>query len=299
MENRKVSIIIPAYNEEEGIKSTLIELMNELKQSSDQWEIVVIDDGSIDSTYENVVSIQHSGIKCLQQKHNKGYGAAIKAGIKEATGDIIVWYDADGQHRPEDLKGVVECLRVNAYDYVIGVRDERSFVDKNRRFGKKVLAFIANIMAKDKIPDVNSGLRAFKADVIRKYISMLPDRFGASTVTTFIMQEIDAWGGYYPIIVRQRTGKSTVKQFRDGFATLKLIMRIIIDFRPMQVFGTSGLVLTIIGLIYGVVVAIYEGLGVPTLSVIFILFGIQEIFFGIISLQIGRVRLEILENREF
>lgn len=106
----KVSIIIPAYNEEKGIEKTILEL---IEYVPDDYEILVIDDGSTDNTFNIINNIAYNNVFCIRHKKNRGYGSAIKTGCKNARGDIIVWYDADGQHRPEDLMAVVQKIVSN------------------------------------------------------------------------------------------------------------------------------------------------------------------------------------------
>ena len=285
----KTTVIIPAYNEAAGIKETLTELADYIPAD---WEILVIDDASADDTFAIVDSMEYSNIRCIRHKKNRGYGSAIKTGCKNAAGDIVVWYDADGQHRPEDLVTVVNKLETEHLDYCVGVRAKESHCDRNRKLGKAVLKRIVNLLAKEPVEDFNSGMRAFKKTVLLKYLSLLPPRFGASTVTTFIMQETECVGGTCEILVRKRVGKSTVKPLRDGMRTIMLIMNIIILFRPKEVFGTVGVLAVVIGVLYGVVNALTEGMGIPVLSAIICIFGIQTFFFGIISAQISQLRLE-------
>lgn len=286
---KKVSVVIPAYNEEAGIENTLKELCEVIPEN---YNIIVVDDGSTDNTYKIASSIDMTKIKVLHHMVNKGYGAAIKTACRHAEGEIVVWYDADGQHRPIDLMAVVDKLISNDLDYVIGVRSKSSYVDKNRRMGKKILSWVANKVAREPMEDVNSGLRAFKREVLLHHLGLLPERFGASTVTSFIMQEMDYSGGYVPIIVRQREGMSTVKPIKDGMATLKLIMNIILLFRARQVFSWISVFFFIIGVIHGGIRVITDGLGVPVLSAILLIAAIQLYFMGIISAQITSLRLE-------
>lgn len=292
----KVSIIIPAYNEENGIAATLKELYE--NESLRECEIIVIDDGSADSTYQKAVECKEFMKKLHVIRHgkNRGYGTAIATGIRNASGEIIAWYDADGQHRPEDLVCVLCEIICKNLDYCIGVRGEDSYCDKSRRVGKRILKGIVNLLAREPIADFNSGMRAFKKNVLGKYISLLPKRFGASTVTTFIMQEQHYQGSEVPIKVRKRVGKSSVKQFRDGMRTISLIINIIILFRPMEVFGAIGAVAVILGTLHGIIVAINERLGIPVLSAIIVIFGLQIFFFGILSAQISALRLEKLDD---
>lgn len=282
-----VSIIIPAYNEAEGIKATLDELINHEKLK--ECEIIVIDDGSKDDT--GLIAGGVTGVKVIRHKVNRGYGTAIGTGSRASSRKILAWYDADGQHQPEDLVNVVERLIEDDLDYCIGVRGKDSSVDKSRILGKSILKAIVNLLAREPVADFNSGMRVFKKEIFMKYISLLPKRFGASTVTTFIMQERYYCGAEVPIRVRSRVGKSTVKQFRDGLQTLSLIINIITLFRPQRVFGSVGLITILVGSIYSIAVAIMEGIGVPILGAIVIIFGLQILVFGILSEQISQLRI--------
>jgi len=285
----KVTIIIPAYNEAEGIEKTLVELAECIPE---EYEILVIDDGSTDGTFDIVNKIEYDNVRCIRHRKNRGYGSAIKTGCENAAGEIVVWYDADGQHRPEDAMAVIEKLETENLDYCIGIRDRESHCDRNRKLGKYILSKIVNLLAKEPVEDFNSGMRAFRKEILMKYISLLPKRFGASTVTTFIMQEAELVGGGVKILVRKRIGKSTVNPIKDGMRTLVLIMNIIILFRPKEVFGSIGMFTIIVGVLYGVISAVTEGMGIPVLSAIICIFGIQTFFFGIISAQISQLRLE-------
>lgn len=287
----KVSVIIPAYNEAMGIKDTLVELEEFLDED---FEILVIEDGGEDNTYEIVDELtkEYSNIRCIRHRRNKGYGSAIVTGCRHANGNIIAWYDADGQHRPEDLLAIISKMEKEDLDYCIGIRTKDSYQDKSRIIGKSILKRVVNFLAKEPMADFNSGMRAFKKEVLIKYINLLPRRFGASTVTSFIMQEENYVGGEVSIHVRKRVGKSSVKQFRDGILTISLIFNIIILFRPKEIFGSLGILTILLGTIYGIVCAVVEGLGIPVLSAIVIGLGIQILFLGILSSQISQLRLE-------
>lgn len=289
---KRVSVIIPAYNESAGILETLKELVENVNM--DETEIIVVDDGSSDNTAELVR--EFSKVRLICHNVNKGYGTAIKTGTRVAKGEVIVWYDADGQHRPEDLKKVVDEVLVNNMDYCIGIRDENSYVDKSRVFGKFVLRLFLRIVTCKRVSDFNSGLRAFKRGVLLRYLSFLPKRFGASTVTTLLMQEEDYNGSEVPITVRKRVGKSSVRQVKDGLRTIMLIMNVILLFHPMRVLGSCGAILVLAGAIYGVVCALKWSAGIPVLAAILIIFGFQLFCFGLLSHQISRIRKDKFED---
>lgn len=292
-----VSIIIPAYNEAQAIGDTLRELSEELSTCGFEYEVLVINDGSSDDTESIVRKMENEHIRCISHRVNRGYGSAIVTGVKNARGGLIIWYDADGQHRPEDLIRVVKKMKEENLDYCIGVRSSTSYQVKNRVFGKFILKKIVNLLAREPMQDFNSGMRAFKREVLLKYVTLLPKRFGASTISSFIMQEAGNYaGGEITIEVRSRTGKSTVRPLKDGMRTLMLIMDIILLFRPAEVFGSIGIFFIAVGVVYGVALAVLEGLGIPVLSAILCMGGIQTVFLGIILSQISRLRLDNLDN---
>jgi glycosyltransferase involved in cell wall biosynthesis len=286
------SIIIPAYNEEGGIGQTLDSLCNhpELQDA----EIIVIDDGSIDRTKEIVQCFDR--VRLIRHVRNRGYGAAIADGVKASSRSYVAWFDADGQHRVEDLVAVIDALAINDWDYCIGVRDKRSHGVRNRKVGKFILKHSVNLMAGQPVKDFNSGLRAFRRDVILPYVHLLPRGFGASTTTTLLMLERRYFGGDVPIVVQPRIGKSSVSPIRDGLLTLLLLLRIFLLFKPMVFFGGIGLTLIATGCIYGFYEAIRFREGFPVFAALIIILGVQSLFFGLLSDQVSTMRRERFEH---
>lgn len=282
------SIIIPAFNEEEGIAHTLTALCEDARLS--HAEIIVVDDGSTDGTAAVVRSF--SRVKLVQHPFNRGYGAAIATGSRASRGDYIVWFDGDGQHRVEDLLSICGELATGRVEYCIGVRDKNSYEENNRRLGKWLLRQAAQFAAGRPIPDFNSGLRGFRRDVLLQYLHLLPKGFGASTLTTLLMVEGSHYGSTLPITVNRRYGKSTVRQIRDGFRTLQIILHIVLLFKPLLFFGFIGLIFILVGGVYGVWKAYYRGLGFPVLASLLIILGVQSFFFGLLGDQVSALRRE-------
>lgn len=293
--SKKVSVIIPAYNESQGIKGTLEELISYMDMET--MEIIVVDDGSTDKTADIVKTFEE--VRLIRHHCNKGYGTAIKTGTKAANGEIVAWYDADGQHRPEDLHRVIDEIILKDLDYCIGIREKGSYEEPSRIFGKTIIRIFLRLLTRQKVSDFNSGLRAYKKEILMKYLSYLPKRFGASTVLTLLMQEEDYNGGEVPITVRKRVGKSSVRQIRDGVNSIILIMNVVYWFHPIRILGGTGIVMILAGMIYGIVSAISWGAGFPVLSAILILFGFQLFCFGLFSYQISCIRKERIEDREY
>lgn len=283
-----ISIIIPAFNEEAGIGQTLRQLTAEPRLAA--AEIIVVDDGSSDRTADVVRSIP--GVRLVQHPFNHGYGSAICTGVRASHGEYILWFDADGQHRVEDLLDVAEKLIGEQLEYCIGVRTDTFYRERNRAFGKWLLRRVVNFSVGRPVPDFNSGLRGFKREVIARYLHLLPKGFGASTLTTLLMVEGNHFGATVPIEVRARIGKSTVKQFRDGMRTLQIILHIVLLFKPLKFFGYTGALLILLGLVYGFAKAFINHLGFPVLASLVIMLGVQSFFFGLLCDQVSALRRE-------
>lgn len=283
-----ISIVIPAYNEEAGISITLEELLKE--EHLQNAEIIVIDDGSTDCTRE--IAKNFNQVKLVTHLVNRGYGSAIVTGTRAATTNYIFWFDADGQHRVDDLLLVARTLIDENWEYCIGIRDERSHVDISRVPGKHILKLTAQIITGESIKDFNSGLRGFQREVLIRYLHLLPKRFGASTTTTLLMLEQKHFGGGVPIIVRKRIGHSSVKSLRDGIATLMIMLRLLLLFKPLYFWGTIGASMIIGGFLYGFIETFRRSLGFPVFGALIILLGVQSLFFGLLSDQISILRRE-------
>ena len=285
------SILIPAYNEAEAIDSTLQDLLDcpELRLT----EIIVIDDGSSDGTGERVRQFER--VRLVRHRANRGYGSAITTGARLSSGRYIVWYDADGQHRPEDLINVAKTLAMDDLEYCIGVRDPIAAQAIERRFGKAFLAMAVRMAARQPIKDFNSGLRGFKREILLHYLHLLPSGFGASTMTTLLLLERGHIGAEIAIRTRPRIGKSTLKPIRDGMRTLMIVLRIVLLFKPLQFFGSIGVALILVGSIYGLVEAFAQREGFPVLGALVIILGVQSLFFGLLNDQVSLMRRERLE----
>ncbi len=290
-EDTELSIIIPAFNEVQSIGSVLKEICAE--PALNAAEILVVDDGSTDDTPEQVRLFPRAHL--IQHRKNMGYGAAISHGMRACKGRYVVWFDADGQHRVQDLLAVFRTMIMENLDYCIGVREDASDQTLGRALGKRVLKLAVVIAVGQAVGDFNSGLRGFRRDVIRRYIHLLPRGFGASTTTTLLMIERGYMGKEMPITARNRIGVSSVNPITDGFKTLLLVLRIFLLFKALQFFGGIGLIFILVGTIYGVAKAMMVGLGFPVLSSILIVFGIQAIFFGLLADQISALRRERFE----
>jgi glycosyltransferase involved in cell wall biosynthesis len=239
-----VSVVIPAYNEETGVGEVITALRHVLKEHGIRGEILVVDDGSRDATAREAF---RAGAEVVRHRSNRGYGAALKTGIALARNNIIVITDADGTYPCEAIPVLVdELLRA---DMVVGARiGKRVSIPLVRRPAKWLLNRLANYVTASKIPDLNSGLRAFRKEVAAQYFPILPDKFSFTTTITLAMHCDSYAVTYIPIDYMPRKGRSKIVPWDAGSFAI-LIFRTAMLFRPLRVF------LPIVGLclIYGFV----------------------------------------------
>lgn len=285
---KEFTIIIPVFNEDAAIESTLNELIQFPKAKD--WNIVVVNDGSTDNTKS--ILEKFSNLKIINHPYNKGYGAALKSGIKNSDTDLICFYDADGQHNPADVKNLLD--NIGSFDMLVGERGKDSYKEWIRKPGKWLLSKVANFLAGKKIPDLNSGLRVIRRDIISGLLHLFPDGFSFSTTSTIAFINLGYNLGYFPIKTKKRTGKSTVKQIRHGSNVLLLILRLIILFNPLKVFIPISFSLIIIGMIYevyqGIILLGFEKARLIPGAFFLIITGILIFFFGLVVDQISEMR---------
>ncbi len=287
MKYSELTICVPAYNEAAGIKTAL----EGLKARFLDAEIVVVDDGSTDKTFNLAKSVE--GIVVLSHERNRGYGAALKTAIRYSKGEVIAWFDADGQHRPDDLEKIIQPVLEDKMDMVIGARGEGSEVSIDRLPGKMLLKFVAELIVGESIPDLNSGLRCFKSTVIKRYLHLLPEGFSASTTSTLLMKKRGYRMEFINIIANKRIGKSSVNMVYDGLVTLGLIVRILVLFNALPFFSILGILQIFAGLLWGSWYLSSGGFSVFASTLI--ISGMLTLFMGLICDQITELRKERLE----
>lgn len=232
-----ISIVIPAYNEEPQIQPVLTELRALLQQHKINAEIIVVDDGSTDGTAR---AAKAAGARVIRHRSNRGYGASLKTGIVEARSNIIAITDADGTYPARAIPGMLRELQYA--DMVVGSRNgEKVHIPLVRRPAKWLLNVFANYVSGRKIPDLNSGLRVFRRDVVLQYFPILPDQFSFTTTITMAMLCDKYAVSYIPINYRRRSGRSKIVPWDAGSFAI-LILRIAMLFKPLRVFIPLALV---------------------------------------------------------
>jgi glycosyltransferase involved in cell wall biosynthesis len=242
MSETKVSIIIPAYNEAQ----TIGELVEKIQNLFYGFEIIVINDGSSDATAE---AARDAGAIVYSHPYNIGNGAAIKSGIRIASGDILVFMDADGQHDPKEIEKLLEYF--SDYDMVVGARGTDHQASWGRALANKIYNRFASYVAKFSIEDLTSGFRAIKSEIARNFLYLLPNTYSYPTTLTLCTLRNGRSVKYVPLNARKRkAGKSKIKIFRDGIRFFLIITKICTLYSPLRVFLPVSLLTFLLGLSY-------------------------------------------------
>ncbi len=287
-EKIKLSVIIPVYNEEEIVAQVINNLKNELSKLDLKYEIIAVNDGSSDKSKEVLENIRE--IELIDHPYNKGYGASLKTGARNAKFDRLLFFDGDGQHKPEYIKEFLKYA--DEYDTIIGWRQGYQG-PAIRQPGKKLLHLIANYLAERKIPDLNCGLRLLKKELFLRYEHLFPNGFSLSTTSTLTFFKEGLNVKYVPITINKRCGKSSVK-ISDGPRTLMLIIRLIMLFSPLKIF----LPVSAVGFAISISWAIYDLIGsnfhaISKSSGFLFVSSLLVFLFGLLADQVAAIRREI------
>ena len=230
-----VSIVIPAYNEEGGIESSIHDVRKAMDDSDYDYELLIVNDGSTDKTAELA---EKAGARVINLPENQGYGAALKAGIKRSKYETIVITDADGTYPAEIIPRLISEL--GDYDMLVGARTgENVAAPLVRKPAKWFLRKLASYLAGRHIPDLNSGLRVIRKDLVKRFVHLLPSGFSFTTTITLASLCSGSLVKYESIDYHARIGKSKIKP-SHAFDFLLLIIRTIVYFNPLKVFLPLG-----------------------------------------------------------
>ena len=277
-----VSIVIPAFNESESIAGVI----DALRAAAPWREIIVVDDGSSDATGERAGA---AGATVVRHAYNIGNGAAVKNGIRRATGEYVLIVDADGQHPPEDALRIVS--RLGDYDLVVGARSAETQATHARRAGNGALNRLASYLTGREIPDLTSGFRGARTSALREFLHLLPNGFSTPTTTTLAFIKGGYTVAFEPIHARQRSGQSKIRLARDGAKFLMIIFKIVTLFSPMRIFLPISVASFALGAGYGIWNVVMHA-RIPNGSVLLILFAVVVFLVGLVSEQISALRFE-------
>ena len=279
-----VSIVVPAYNEEQAIGSVLTQMKRVMDASGLGYEIIVVDDGSSDGTAR--VATGHDGVTVLRHPSNRGYGAALKTGIRHAWFDLICITDADGTYPNERIPDLVQ--QMEGCDMVVGARTGPNVaVPMIRRPAKWLLNRLADYLAQSDIPDLNSGLRVFRKDVALEFWRVLPRGFSFTTTITLALLTNDYIIKFVPIDYHPRTGRSKIRPVQDTLNFTSLIVRTVLYFAPLRVFIPLSLGLLLLGII-SLIYRTVAGGGLAVTTMVIFLAALQMAAVGLLADMIDK-----------
>jgi len=284
---KKISVIIPAHNETQ----TIGDVVRKIRSLYPDFEIIVIDDGSTDDT---AAVAKNAGVKVYSHPYNLGNGAAIKSGIRTASGDILIFMDADLQHNPEDIETMLNYFP--DYDMVVGARSIKEQTSLWRALGNKIYNWLASYVAKFDIKDLTSGFRAIKSDIAQQFLYLLPNSYSYPATLTLAALRTGRALKYIPIKVKVRkAGKSNIKIFKDGIRFFMIIVKICTLFSPFRIFLPVSFIMFCLGLSYYIYTFLASGrftnMGALLFTTSIIIF-----MMGLISEQVCQMRFERRER---
>jgi glycosyltransferase involved in cell wall biosynthesis len=290
MDKPEISIIIPAYNEAQNIGKVI----SDIKALHPNFEIIVVNDGSSDDTV-SVASAAEAVV--YSHPYNIGNGAAIKSGIRIASGEVLVFMDADGQHSPEELNSLLE--HIPAYDMVVGARQRRGQASWGRAMANHVYNGLASYVTKFYVQDLTSGFRVIKSDIARHLLYLLPNTYSYPATLTLGVLRTGRSVKYVPIKGQPRKGgKSKVRIVRDGVRFFMIITKICGLYSPLRIFLPTSCAVFFTGLGYYLYTFLTAG-RFTNMSALLFTTSILIFMLGLVSEQISQMRFERSEGDRF
>jgi len=288
-----ISVIIPVYREEKIIGTVVTNVRRVMEKISQRVEILVVDDGSDDETSAEA---EKAGARVISHPYNIGNGAAIKTGIRHATGRLLITIDGDGQHNPDDIPRLLE--KMDRYDMAVGARQSDSDTAIHRTTANKIYNWFATYICKRRIEDLTSGFRAIRTEVARQFVSMMPNTFSYPTTITMAIVRGGYSLTYVPIRTNRRLGKSKIKLISDGSRFFLIMVKIATLFSPMRIFLPVSTVMFLTGLGYGIFKIIFMGGRYGPTSAMLMTMAVVVFMVGLVSEQISQMRYDRNQRRE-
>lgn len=232
--SRNVSIVVPCYNEVNEVENTVQQLTNVMKNHEGETEIIMVNDCSTDGTGD-VLNGLSDKITVINNDRNLGYGGSLKRGFRKAKFDTIVITDADGTYPNDRIPELVSMM--DESDMVVGARVGKNVkIPLIRRPAKWFITLLAIYLSGVKIPDLNSGLRVMKKDIINRFMNIFPNGFSFTTTITLAMLTNNYAVKFEPISYFSRVGQSSIRPIHDTINFIQLIFRTVMYFKPLKVF---------------------------------------------------------------
>jgi glycosyltransferase involved in cell wall biosynthesis len=282
-----VTVVIPAFNEAAVIAEVIADLRDTLGQNAD---IVVVDDGSSDGT---VLKAIEAGARVVSAPYNTGNGAAVKSGIRAATGEFVAIMDGDGQHKASDLLKLLDFA--GPYDMVVGARDPKTQASSLRRLANAFYNKLASYMTGRKIDDLTSGMRVIRRSIAREFLPLLPNGFSTPTTLTMSCLRSGYSVLYVPFEAHKRVGQSKIRMFSDGVKFLTIIFKISTLFSPLKVFLPVASVPAAGA--FTAFVASLLGASMWSLAIFLCMSAVMILGLGLVSEQICAMRFERINSQ--
>lgn len=284
-------MVIPVHNEERSIASLVDRVILVLRGMERPWEVIVVDDGSTDGSMRE---LRGKEIKLVAHPYNIGNGAAIKTGIRHASGEIIVTMDGDGQHDPAEIPRLLESM--GPFDMVVGSRLNPFAHNRHRALANQLYNLFASYVTHFPVQDLTSGFRAIKAKMLKRYVYLLPNTFSYPTTLTLALLRSGHSLKYQPIQSLQRKGQSKIKLAADGFRFVMIIFKIATIFSPLKIFMPISLLFFFLGSA-NYAYTYWTHNRFTTMSGLLFTAGFLFFLLGLLSEQIAQLRFE--QSEEF
>jgi len=250
---REISVVLPIFNEANTINDVIGNVIEKLKVDGIDFEVVAVDDGSTDGTPDQLAELRKAypeHVRVVRHLINRGNGAALRSGTRIAKGSIIVYMDADGQHKPDDISKLLELIP--PYDLVIGSRTKEYQSNWYRKVANNFYNWFASWLSQTEVKDLTSGFRAMRREAVVHFLPLFPNGFSSPTTTTLAFLKAGYNVAFLPIHVGKRVaGKSKINVWSDGAQFLLIILRMIMLYDPLRIFFPAGVILSFLGFLAG------------------------------------------------
>ena len=287
MTTHRVTVVIPAYEEAEIISKVVREVLD----LHPDFEVLVVDDGSQDRTAEEA---RLAGARVIQHPYNMGNGAAVKTGIRHASGKIVVLMDGDGQHAANEIDKLLRLM--GNHDMVVGARTKGSSRSFHRYGANLIYNLLASYITKFRVQDLTSGFRAIRASVARRYLHLLPNTFSYPSTLTLSFLRSGRSIRFVPIVTRERKGKSKIRLFSDGARFFLIIVRIALLYAPLRIFLPVSLTQFLAGFGWYLYTYLTQQ-RFTNMSLLLFLSALTIFMLGLVSEQIALLRMAGTEER--
>lgn len=269
-----VSVVLPVYNEQGHLQAEIDRIRAALDSSPYSYEMIVVDDGSTDGSAEKLAEIED--IRLIRFARNRGSGSARKAGTRAAVGRVVVWTDVDMTYPNAEIPLLVKELE--GHDQVVGARtSEQGTMKVFRVPAKWFIRRLASYLVEEPIPDLNSGLRAFRRTVASQFLHLLPPGFSCVTTITMTFLANGYSVKYVPIEYQPRAGKSKFHWWKDTKRYFIQVVRLVLSYNPLRVFLPIGVALSAVGfgkLVYDLIDKDFR----PAANTMLLLFAAFQVF---------------------